>query len=151
MLVQNSITFEANVAQKVACFFVAEPFYSGCSRQPVAPIVRVAKLIQAIAQPHRYSLAQVIARANEVRGPHVVKPIRRRLLERASDGRATATVEQRPDRVHRSRTHRGGRAGGENAVDHFFPQARIGTALPDGMEFTKSSPDFVATRVMRDP
>src|SRR5437763_12035337 len=53
VLVQDAVSFEAYVSQKVARLFVAESFDARVLREPIATFRPVTKAFQSFAQAHR--------------------------------------------------------------------------------------------------
>jgi hypothetical protein len=80
---------------------------------------------------------------------HVVKPIGRSFFQRTCQGGSASLAEQRPYCVHGIRTHDCGSAGGENAVNHLFPQQSVGLGMPDAAKISQPRANLFLPRTVR--
>ena len=62
----------------------------------------------------------------------------------------SARLQKRPERLNRSQSHPGRRAGGEDAKDHLFPESRVRTSLPNISKFTQSRSNFFSSLTISD-
>src|SRR6187549_634721 len=68
MLIENGITFQTDVAQKMARFLVTQAFNSLFLNQPVAAFQRIFKTLQLFTQLQTAVLLQKISRSDDVTG-----------------------------------------------------------------------------------
>ncbi len=146
VLIKNSVTFHADVAQEVAGFLVTQTLDSLLLGQPVAPFERIGKAAQTFSQRHAAVRVEVVARDHDVTRSGYRKTMRASSSSVPQSSPRVAVKQQRPNRVNRIQSHARGGACSEDAVGQFFPEPSVRAFSPNFLKLTKPLANLFASR-----
>src|SRR5262245_23604951 len=94
---------------------------------------------------------QVASGSDDVSWTSNRKPVRSRFLQCSRHRIASPLQQKRSHGLDRFQTHSRRGAGGKNAEDEFFPDARVGSTTPYLVELRKSATNVFSSRLVSGP
>src|SRR6476659_342891 len=146
MLVENTVSWQATVAQEVTRLFVSESLDSFFPCQPIATLNRICKALELLAQTHAAMVTQVGSRDHDVAGPLNRKSVRPVILQGQRHLFATAVKQVRPDRFDGTEPHARRSSGGKDAEDKLLPKLLIRSAAPQLFKLVKPRANLFLSR-----